>query len=72
MVGGWVVSFVAISFGGGVVVVAVDVTLVGNTCLVAIFAFVSTNVFAGIPCLPDSIAAAFVFSVFGSCGPAPV
>jgi len=58
--------------GGELVVVAVDVALTGNTCLVEVFAFVLTSAFAGSDCWPELIAAAFVCNDFDTCGPAPV
>jgi len=58
--------------GGGFVVVEVDALLTGKTCLVEVFAFVLTSVFAGISDGSLLIATAFICNDFDTCGAAPV
>ena len=54
------------------VVVAVEALLTGKTCLVEVFAFVLTSVFAGISDGSLLIATAFICNDFDTCGAAPV
>ena len=58
--------------GGGFVVVVVEALLTGKTCLVEVFAFVLTSVFAGISAGSLLIAAALICSDFDTCGATPV
>lgn len=70
---GWVAVPCLIAVcGGGFVVVAVEALLAGKTCLVEVFAFVLTSVFAGISDGSLLIAAALICNDFDTCGAAPV